>query len=205
LLQRNIQHQKEPTVKHTAISAAFQKVGYNPRQMALWKPLKEFFDAGGTVDELSAVVRAILPGEGHTTGADGLSASAPARQPNGDAGASFTLPNGRLQGAPASPPIANGGANEMVLNGQSRVAPAVRFPSTEQNAAVDRELTRNGGKWGNVRYRDLDEMVDEGGLALAIRSYIGHRRGDDRNKPIRELMTPLQFTKLLVKHRKVAA
>lgn len=131
-------------------------------------------------------------GEGRGTGVDnGQSASANTQQSNAD----------------------GMGQNVAVVIGHERCVPLVREPSIAQIAAVskakeavalsvfDREITRTGQMWGNVVYRDLDQFVVDADIAQAVKSYIGHIRGNDRHKMIRELMSPRQFSQLLSRVR----
>lgn len=88
---------------------------------------------------------------------------------------------------------------------------SVREPSAEQTAAdikvrslsaltvFDRTLTHTGRRWGNIYYRELDSMTDDGELARAVKVHIGSLRGDDRHKTVRELMTPREFYAVLRK------
>jgi hypothetical protein len=65
----------------------------------------------------------------------------------------------------------------------------------------DRELTYTGRRWGNVTYRELDSMMEDGDLARLVRAHIGHLRGEERHKSIRDLMTPREFLGVIRKLR----
>lgn len=122
--------------------------------------------------------------------------------------------DGRLPAANTQQPQADGmdQITDAVTGHLAFVSP-VREPSIAQIAArskvkedialsvFDREKTRTGQMWGNVYYRELDQFVVDADIAQAVKSYIGHIRGDDRYKMIRELMTPRQFAILLSKIR----
>lgn len=101
-------------------------------------------------------------------------------------------------------PAANGNGQQNHVSHRATAVP-VREPSPSQIAAetrartqtaltvFDRVKTARGVMWGNVYYRELASLVDDGDLAREVRAHIGARRGDERNKQIRDLMTPLQF------------
>jgi len=108
------------------------------------------------------------------------------------------------QNSGAVVPAANGGDHKS-RGAQQTAVSLVREPSQSQIAAetrartqtaltvFDRVKTARGVMWGNVYYRELDSLMEDGDLARVVRAHIGSRRGDERNKQVRDLMTPLQF------------
>src|SRR5262245_42997963 len=118
-----------------------------------------------------------------------------ASQSEGDErGQHSSASNGLSCDAPLSPPdreqaghIRNGAQPNLAL-------PPVREPSAAQTradiavtkvialTAFDRELTHTGRRWGNVTYRELDSMREDGDIASEIKAHIGSLRGDPRNK-----------------------
>lgn len=138
-----------------------------------------------------------------------------ASQSQGDVrGQSKVASSGRVSDASPSPPIANG-AGQTPTASQARVCVPrpVREPSALQTEAdlaarlktlsvFDRELTYTGRKWGNIPYRDLDSMREDGDIAAALKVHIGSLRGDSRHKLIRDLMTPREFAQLINRVRR---
>lgn len=203
----------------TAISGALAKAGFSPRQMRLYKPAQEFIADGGTREEWIAAFDAVakLSGEGprknaalgsHLTFAD-------AGQANGSAhGLNSVARDGQSERASAPPPNANGGGHALNAEDcQPRVAAPVRSPTQQQLDAVrraknasalsvfERELTSTGAQWGNVYYLALDSMGEDGDIARAVKSHIGQLSGAERQKRVKELLTPREFTLLLRKVR----
>lgn len=129
------------------------------------------------------------------------------RQTNGDGRGHPPLAN---QNSGAASSLRDGVGQDADATRQNFARP-VREPSAQERAAeiaartkaavnvFDRELTHTGRRWGNVYYRELDSMADDGQVALAIKIHIGSLRGDDRNKTIRDLMTPREFSGVMRK------
>lgn len=203
-----------PQKSETALTAAFAKAGLQRRQLALYKPLSEFIQAGGTRDELLAVYYMIAPKmpEADHFGVDAQNQRVSDRQPNGESGGQSPSDN---RGHPAATsPTPRDGSGQKIVDAQNVHAAPVREPSAAQTAAdlavktrtalnaFDRELTRTGQRWGNVCYSELSNMTEDGEIANAIRMHIGSLRGVQALKPIRDLMTPREFAILFNKVRK---
>lgn len=200
----------------TQMAAAFEKAGYSPRQMRLWKPLMEFFDDGGTMDELLVVASALNGRDAAVNRTPtGHALRAAPLPPNEGVGQGRSAANGGHHDVALPSPLANGSGHAVAATkAYSPMPPVIREPSKAQVSAVaqvaktiamnafDRELTRTGQRWGNVYYRELDNMIDDAAVASAVKAHIGALRGDDRYKTIRELMTPREFAILIGKVRK---
>lgn len=91
------------------------------------------------------------------------------------------------------------GARPVVEPSAAQTAADVKVKALSALTVFDRELTHTGRRWGNIFYRELDSMTDDGELARAVKVHIGSLRGDDRHKTIRELMTPREFYGVLRK------
>ena len=135
---------------------------------------------------------------------------APSRQPKGDAGDHRAVASDRQTvNVPPSPPTRDGAGHRTPADKAMRgITCPAREPSALQTEAdiasrvrtlsvFDRELTHTGRRWGNVTYRELDSMREDGDIADAVKAHIGSLRGEDRHKPVRDLMTPREFGLLI--------
>lgn len=185
-------------MKHTTMSAAMQKAGFNAaesrlRELAL-DALKQHHR--NLERALPTFVKALVD-----TGSLEIIALAVSGYLKEFAGQPLAAEHGQTLRASNL----NGGAGHDTGERRDHTARPANEPSAAQKAAVDdqkkssaltvfdRTLTHTGRRWGNVYYRELDSMAEDGDLAVALRHHIGSLRGDDRNKTIRELMTPLEF------------
>lgn len=202
--------------KGNAMQHAFAKVGLKPEIVELDLAIAKVLNHGGTIDDVQARVnlaRLKLSGgavDGKPQGQFGI---APSRQPESSGEANDAVPQGQAIGADPLPLIASEGHGAISDLASKAVTPA-REPTPTQTAAVaavakaaalsvfERELTSWGKQWGNVFYRDLDGMREDGAIADAVKAHIGHLRGEDRHKTIRDLMTVREFTLLLNRVRK---
>lgn len=209
-------------LRDTALGNALRKVGFVPRQMRLVVALDEFIKAGGTEGELIAAYRARkeLHGDGQacTVKHDLVLGAKPVQANGGGAAAGHMSAQADQSGTAAPlPPKADNQGRSFSASGHSAGAPTVREPTPSQIAAVtamkkasaqsvfDRETTSWGKQWGNVQYLALDNMNEDGDIARAVKAHIGKLSGADRQKTVRELMTPREFAQLINKVRKHAA
>lgn len=159
-----------------------------------------------------------LPRGGQATRVDsGQSAFAAERENSllGEGQAAFA--DGHPENALSQQPQADGQGQPLHADSHQICAQPVRDrdPSEGQVVAMakvraemaksifDRVKTSTGRAWGNVNYRDLDELAGDGQFAVMLKNYIGSIRGNERYKTIRELITPLQFHALLRKAGKM--
>ena len=133
-----------------------------------------------------------LLGEGHRPTADGHAERALSQQPEADGQGQKSLADGHNVDAP---PVRDPSEGQVVAMAKVRAEMA--------KSIFDRVKTSTGRAWGNVNYRDLDELAGDGQFAVMLKNYIGSIRGNERYKTIRELITPLQFHALLRKAGKV--
>lgn len=179
----------------TTMSAALAKAGITAAQMKAYAACRDFIEAGGTLDQWIEVFKLTsqkLPNE------------APFECANNGQGN-----NGNVR----QPQASDGGHDADASSSHARIAPVARPQSSRDIAAAasvtkvialtafERELTHTGRQWGNVYYRELDSMREDGEIALAIKAHIGSLRGDARHKKLNELMTPRQFMSVLRKAR----
>lgn len=196
----------------TALRTALEKAGINKDEMIFFSACMLVLRAVGYQRALVVLDRARdeLSRRGHQNSADGDRTAAPPRQTNeGEMGQAQTASDGQ-QGPALSPSPDRGQEGHVsIANTAGSTTPPVREPSPSQLAAslaaakaaaasvFDRELTRTGQRWGNVRYCELGNMTRDGEFAEAIRRHIGSLRGLKALKPIRELMTPREFAILI--------
>lgn len=179
----------------TAIGTALAKAGFSRAQMRAYGAADEFIADGGTREQWIAVfdARQGMRGEGQPQ--DGREARlmiADAAQRNGDAGGqSIDADSGQPHFAPASPTPLQLAATRDAKNSSAKAVESI----------FDRELTFTGKMWGNVDYLGLRNMREDGDIADALMKHIGHLRGQDRFKTVRELMTPREFMAVLRKVR----
>lgn len=185
----------------TTMSRAFAKAGVGANEAKLRVEIARYINNGGTYARLAEIVEE-LSGGGHMSCAgSGHHVFANAGQTE-SSGVANPLPH-----------IADGGQLLSALQAKD-IVPPVCEPTPAQRAAThavarraaltvfERELTRTGQQWGKVNYRDLDAFAEDADIAMAVKAHIGHLRGDDRHKTIKDLMTPREFSLLIARVRK---
>ncbi len=154
-----------------------------------------------------------LPEDGQRTCADtGQPSVATSRETSLLREGQYEFASGHLDNALSQQPQADGQGQACIASGLSVHAPPVRDPSAGQIEAMakvraemaksifDRAKTSTGRAWGNVCYRELDQLSNDGALAAGIKNRIGGVRGNDRHKTVREFLSPLEFHALLRKY-----
>ncbi len=130
-----------------------------------------------------------LLGEGHVERAEGQWQHADSQQPQADGRDHRYLANGPLSNVP---PVRDPSAGQVAAMAKARAEAA--------KSIFDRAKTSTGRAWGNVCYRELDQLANDGVLAAGIKARIGGVRGNDRHKTVREFLSPLEFHALLRKY-----